>query len=200
MKSRLRKYFISGLIIFLPLALTINLLILTFNVADGWLGRYIEPYFSREFGFYFRGISILICILFILLIGFFASNFLGRRLVPFFEGLLLRIPVFKQIYPAFKEMSMFIFSAHEKLSYQRVVLVEYPRKGLFSYGFLTSDAHEKISKVASAELCYVLIPTTPTPLSGFTILVPKRELIYPDITIEEALKIIVSGGIVNNNK
>ena len=110
MLKRIQHYFVSGLIVFLPLVLTIKLLFLTFNIADGFLGKYIEPYFSREFGFYFRGLSLLICIFLIIFIGFLVSNFIGKRLHPFFEQLLLKLPFFKQVYPAFKEISLFLFS------------------------------------------------------------------------------------------
>jgi len=194
--NRLKRYFISGLVIFLPLALTVNLFMLTINLADGLLGRYIQPYFSREFGFYFRGLSILISFLLIFLIGFFASNFLGQRIYPFFEGLLLRLPFFKQVYPAFKEMTIFLFSREKKINFERVVIVEYPRKGIFSFGFLTNDASQKICEKTALDLCNVFIPTTPSPLTGFVILVPRRDIIFPEISVEEALRIIVSGGVV----
>ena len=117
MGNRLRRYFISGLIVFLPLALTINLLVLTFNIADGFLGKYLEPYFSREFGFYVRGISLFLCLFFIFFIGFLATNFVGQRFFPFLEKFLLRLPFFKQVYPAIKEISIFLFS-REKVSFE----------------------------------------------------------------------------------
>jgi uncharacterized membrane protein len=197
MGHRLRRYFISGLIIFLPLALTINLFVLTINLADGFLGKYIQPYFSREFGFYVRGLSLLIGILIIFLIGFLATNIFGKRLYAVFERLLLRLPFFRQVYPAFKEIAVFLFS-RDKATFKQVVMVEYPRKGVYSLGFLTSDISSKrITEKTRKELCSVLIPTVPTPLTGFMILVPQDELIFPDITVEEAIKMLVSAGVVN---
>ncbi len=193
--NKLKRYFISGLVAFLPLALTIKLLALTFSVADNFLGKYIEPYFSREFGFYFRGLSLFICLLLILVIGFLVSNFLGRRVYPLFERFLLRLPFFKQVYPAFKEVSLFLFSS-EKLNFRQVVLVEYPSREIYSIGFLTNDVPPKISGETSRELCYVFVPHTPSPLTGFLTLVPKDRLKFPDITVEEAIKIIISGGVV----
>ena len=193
--NKLKRYFISGLIVFLPLALTIKVFILTFNIADGFLGKYIQPYFSREFGFYFRGFSILICILLVLLIGFLVTNFLGRRLFPLFEKMLLQLPFFKQVYPAFKEISLFLFS-REQFNFRQVVLVEYPRKGIYSIGFFTNEVPKKIFDKTARELCYIFIPHTPSPLTGFLTLVPKDDLIFPDISIEEAIKIVVSGGVV----
>ena len=193
--NKLKRYFLSGLIAFLPLVLTIKLLFLAFYIADNFLGKYIEPYFSREFGFYFRGFSIVICLFLILLIGFLVSNFFGKRVFPAFEKLLLQLPFFKQVYPAFKEISLFLFS-REKFNFRQVVLVEYPRKGIYSIGFLTNEASKKVSEKTSRELCYVFVPHTPSPITGFLTLVPKEDLIFPDLTIEDAIKIVISGGVV----
>ena len=195
-KITFRRYFISGLIVFLPLALTAYLFVLTINMADSVLGKYIQPYFYREFGFYFRGLSILIFLCLIFLIGFLATNFLGRQIHLFFERIILRLPFFKQVYPAFKEIALFLFS-RDKTAFKQVVLVEYPRKGIYSFGFLTNDTSRKVSSHVSADLCNIFIPSTPSPLTGFLILAPRAELIFPDITVEDAIKMLVSGGVVN---
>ena len=196
MKNKLKRYFISGLIVFLPLALTVKLLVLTFNFADSFLGKYLAPYLSREFGFYVRGLGIVLCLLLILLIGFLATNFLGAKFFPLLEKGLLRLPFFKQVYPAFKEISLFLFS-RDKLAFKQVVLVEYPRVGLYSVGFLTNTTHKKISDKISPDLCYVFVPHTPSPLTGFLTIVPKKDLIFPDITIEDAIKVVISGGVIS---
>ncbi len=195
MGTRLKRYFISGLVIFLPLALTAFLLVMMINIADGLLGKYIEPYFLKEFGFYFRGLSIIICVLIIFAIGFFATNFLGRRITAFFERMLLQLPFFRQVYPAFKEMAIFLF-ARDRMTFQEVVLVEYPRKGIFSIGFLTNDKVNKISGKLRQDICSVFMPSAPGPLTGFIIFVSKRDLTFLDISVEEAIKVIVSGGVV----
>ena len=196
MLVKLRRYFLSGLIIFLPLALTVNLFVLLIQFADGILGRFIEPYFSREFGFYFRGLSIGISVLIILIMGFFATNFFGKALFIRLENLLLRLPFFKQVYPAFKEIAVFLFN-REKMTFQKVVLVEYPRKGIYSIGFLTNDTHQRVGAGIDGSFSNVFIPTTPSPLTGFLVLVRKEELIFPPLSIEEAIRLIVSGGVVN---
>ncbi len=198
MMNKLRGYFISGLIAFLPLMLTINLLLLAFNFADRALGKYIEPYFSREFGFYFRGLSILLCLVLILILGFFVNNFLGRKIYLRLERLLLNLPFFKQIYPALKEISLFVFSK-KRMNFRQVVLVEYPRKGIFSMGFLTNETHKKIvEKTPEKELCNVFVPHTPSPFGGFMIMAPKKDLIFLAMPVEEAIKIIVSGGVIKS--
>jgi len=195
MWSSFRKYFLSGLVIFLPLALTVYLFVLTISLADGLLGRFIEPYFSREFGFYYRGISIAVCILIITLMGFFAANFLGRKLHSIVEKMLLKLPFFRQVYPAIKEISLFLFS-RDRTTFKQVVFLEYPRKGLFSIGFLTKYESSKISEAVGQEVCNVFIPSSPGPLTGFIIMVPKKDLIFPEMSVEEALKFIISGGVV----
>ena len=196
MQSKIRRYFISGLIVFLPLALTAKLLVLTFNIADGFLGKYLGPYFLQEFGFYVRGISILLCLLLVLFIGFLATNFVGEKFFPLMEKILLRLPFFKQVYPAFKEISLFLFS-RDKLAFKQVVLVEYPRLGLYSVGFLTNTTHKKVSEKISEDMCYVFIPHTPSPLTGFLTIAPRKDLIFPEITVEDAIKVIISCGVIS---
>ena len=198
MGKKFRNYFISGLVIFLPLALTVNLFVLTFNISDGFLGKYIQPYFSREFGFYVRGLSILICVLLIFVIGFLGTNFLGRRLFPIAEGFLLKLPFFKQVYPALKEVFLFLFR-RDKLAFQKVVLVQYPRKGIYSIGFLTNATPKKICEKTLQELYSVFVPHTPSPLGGFLILFPREDLIFPEISVEEAIKFVISAGVVKTD-
>ena len=196
MWSRLRRYFVSGLVVFLPLALTVYLFILTLDVADSIFGKYIEPYFFREFGFYFQGISIVILLLIILLIGFLATNFFGRKIHNIFERVILKLPFFRQVYPAIKEISVFLF-ARERPAFKQVVLVEYPRKGVYSIGFLTSDTSRRLAQYMGKEMCNVFVPSAPGPLTGYVLMVPKEELAFPEVTVEEAVKLIVSGGVVN---
>lgn len=200
MLGRFRRYFFAGLAAFLPLMLTVYLIVITFNFADGILGKYLAPYFRREFGFYVRGIGIVLYIFIITFIGFLVSTFIDRRIYNFFEGLLLKLPFFKQVYPAFKEIASF-FIPNEKgkpASFKQVVLVPYPSKGLLTLGFLTNMAAKEINDQAHGEMCNVFIPSVPNPLTGFVVLVPKRDVIFMNnITVEGAFKFIVSGGVVN---
>jgi len=131
------------------------------------------------------------------LLVFFATNFFGKQLYHYFEGLLLKLPFFKQVYPAFKEISLFLFSG-ERLKFKQVVLIEYPRKGIFSLGFLTNEtAARAITEKIRQDLCHVFVPSAPGPLTGFLIMVPKKEVIYLDISVEQTIKLIVSGGVVS---
>ncbi len=197
MINRLKRYFISGLIVFLPLALTVNLFVLAVDFADGLLGKYLEPYFFEQFGFYFRGLSILIGIYIIILFGFFVTNFLGQRVFQYFEKLLIKLPFFRQVYPAIKEIAVFLFSSDRFKSFKQVVLVEYPRKGIYTFGFLTNDSADKICELTKKDMCNVFMPSAPGPFTGYVIMVPKKEIIFTNISIEEAVKFIVSGGVVN---
>jgi uncharacterized membrane protein len=195
MWNNIKKYFLSGLIVFLPIGLTIYVLILTVNFADKLFGNIFS-----QFGLSIaniRYVSIFLGIYMIVLIGFFTTNFLGRKIHDFFERLFLKLPFFKQVYPALKEMAIFLFTRERLASFKQVVLVEYPRKGIYSMGFLTNDSSRDIRESVNKELCNVFVPSTPSPLTGFTIMVPKKELIYTKISIEDAFRFIVSGGVVN---
>lgn len=197
MLHKLRKYFISGFVVFLPIALTVYFFVLTINITDGFLGRYLKPYFYEYFGFYFRGVGIFVTVCLIVVTGFFVTNFFGRRIHIYVEGIFLKLPFFKQVYPALKEMAIFLFSQDQVKSFKQVVLVEYPRKGLYSYGFLTNETPVKICGKVKKELCNVFVPNSPSPFTGYVVLVPKDEIIFTDVTIEDAVKFIASAGVVN---
>jgi len=109
---------------------------------------------------------------------------------------IVKLPFFKQIYPAIKEIAVFLFS-RDKLAFKNVVIVEYPRKGLYSFGFLTNESNQRLCKLTNQDLCNVFIPSAPGPITGYVIMVPRKDLIMTDIPIDEAVKFIVSGGVVN---
>ena len=178
MMNRLRRYFISGLVVFIPLALTVYLFVLAIDFADGLLGKYLEPYFFEQFGYYFRGLSILIGISIIILFGFFVTNFLGQRVYQYFEKLLVKLPFFRQVYPAIKEIAVFLFSSDRFKSFKQVVLVEYPRKGIYAFGFLTNDSADKICELTKKDLCNVFMPSAPGPLTGGGVMVPRDNRNY----------------------
>jgi len=193
---RIRRYFLSGLVIFLPLALTVYLFVLTINFSDGILGKFLKPFFLQYIGFYPRGISIIIGFLAILLIGFLATNYFGRKLHSFFERIVVKLPFFKQVYPAIKEIALFLFT-RDRLAFRQVVMVEYPRPGIYSFGFLTNETCRKACELTGKELYSVFIPSAPGPFTGYVIMVPKKQVIITDFSVEETIKYIVSGGVVN---
>ncbi|MFP4473537.1 MAG: DUF502 domain-containing protein [Candidatus Omnitrophota bacterium] len=199
MWHNLRKYFISGLLAFLPLALTVYLFIWTIWFADGLLGKYIQPLLMKFLGFYIPGLGLIAAVLMIILIGVVATRFFGGRIQMMIDKLALRLPFFKQVYPAFKEIANFFFSRN-RLSFRQVVIIEYPRKGIYSFGFLTNESSERLKKLTREDICNVFISSSPSPLTGFVIMVPKKDIIETDLTVEEAAKFVVSGGVVNPNK
>ena len=195
MFNNLKKYFLSGLVVFLPIALTTYVFFLTMDVADTFFGK-IFSRFGLSLG-NIRYVSIFLGIYLIIVIGFVTTNFLGRKIHGFFERLFLRLPFFKQVYPALKEMAIFLFTRERLATFKQVVLVEYPRKGIYSMGFLTNDTSRDLREAAGKDLCNVFIPSSPGPLTGFTVMMPKKDIIYTKISIEDAFKFIVSGGVVN---
>jgi uncharacterized membrane protein len=166
--------------------------------VEGFFSKVVEPYFYESFGFYFYGLSIIVGVYLVVLIGFLVTNILGKKVYEFFERMLIRLPFFKQVYPALKEMAMFLFSRDRMNSqFKKVVIIEYPKKDIYSFGFLTNDAALHISEKANKELCNVFIPSSPSPLTGFAVMIPRKNIIVVDITVEEAFKFIMSGGVVN---
>lgn len=192
-----RKYFLTGLLIVLPVLVTIYLFIQLFAFFDNILGRYISRLTIAYFDVKIPGLGLLVFIFLIFVTGFFATNFLGRKLFLYFESFWFKFPLIKKIYPAAKQMTHFLFGQKIKGQIQKVVLVEYPRKGIYVVGFVTNGADKEIQDKARKELLNVLIPTVPNPLTGFLIHVPREEVVYLDMSVEEAVKMIVSGGVLN---
>lgn len=196
MFGRLKKYFFSGLAVFLPVALTLYVCIWILNFAEGIFGRYLKAFFIQNYDFYVWGLGIVVLVSLVLLTGFIVANYFGRSFHLIAERILLRIPVMGTIYPAFKEISKFLLEERPALAGQ-VVLIEWPRKGVRTVAFLTNTTDRRISDRIGTDMINVLVPTVPNPLSGFIAIVPREEVIFLDITIEEALKVVVSGGVVN---
>lgn len=196
MLTKLRKYFISGLLAFLPLALSVFLFIWVIGKADGLLGKYLQPVMIKYLGFYIPGLGLILGVLCIVLIGFVVTRYFGRKIQGAVEKILSKLPFFKQVYPAIKEIADFFF-ARGKLKFNTVVIVEYPRKGIYSFGFLTNDSSDKINNATKNELCNIFVPSAPGPLTGFVFMVPKKDVIITDVTVEQAVRFIMSGGVVN---
>lgn len=205
MWNKLRNYFISGLIIFLPMALTIYLFIITLGFVDRRIAEFIKPIMTEKYGYIYEGwnrfvihfLFVVIWVFLIIMIGVLTRHFLGKKIYSYFERIFANLPFFKQVYPAFKEMVIFLFPRENVVTFKQVVLVEYPRKGIYSIGFLTNDAPKETMEKTKLDMCNVFIPTSPSPLTGFTTIVPRTDLILLDMAIEGAFKFIISGGVVN---
>ena len=195
MFGRLKKYFFSGLAVFLPLVLAIYVFVWLMNFVESLLGKYLKPFFLEYYDFYFWGLGILILVLLILFSGFLITHYFGKVIHRMTEKIVLKVPLLGAIYPAFKEISKFFFQ--EKARFEKVVLVEWPCKGAYVIGFVTNPTSPRISGKVGQKLSNVMIPKVPNPLTGFMIMIPD-DLITPlDITVEEAVRMIVSGGVIN---
>ena len=188
--SKLRNYFITGVVVLIPIGITLYLTLFIIQISSKLIPREINP--NNYIPFNIPGVEILISILLITLIGSLSLSFLGRKLLRFVNSVLTKIPILRTIYSAVGQMtSTFTQSRGNK---KNVVLVEYPKKGCWAVGFATKDNTGEITKKLQKDLVNVFIPTTPNPTSGFLLMFPKDEIIYLDMSFEEASKFIVSAG------
>ena len=192
--NKLRKYFITGLVVVVPVFLTVYVLVFVFRFTDNILGRFLNVYFKNTLGFYIPGLGVLIFILLILLVGFLANRYIGKRIFPLIDRWFSNLPLVRNIYPTFKQVISFIL-AQKEFGFKKVVLVEYPSKGIWSLGFLTNEEFLKLSQISNKAIVSIFMPTSPGPFTGVVIFVAKEDLQFPDISITDAFKIIISGGV-----
>jgi uncharacterized membrane protein len=194
--NRLSNYFLRGLITLLPLLVTIWLLWFMYSFLDGILGNIIALFVGHTL----PGLGFVLIILIILITGYFAAHIFGAKLFQLGEQLLFHVPIVKNIYSAAKQVNE-VFSIQKGTEELRhACLIEYPRKGLFTIGFITSDACEEVEKKAKGKLINVFVPNTPTPATGFLVMVPAQEVTILDMKIEEAFKYVISGGVLQPAK
>ena len=192
----MKKYFITGLLIWIPLAITVWVLTLIVRTMDQsllLLPETLRP--EHVLGFYIPGIGALLTILVVLLTGLVAANIVGQRMVRFWEALLARIPVVKSIYYSVKQISDTLFSGSGE-AFRKVLLVRYPHPEAWAVAFLTGTPAESVSAMTGEELVSVFIPTAPSPVNGFFFFVKRKDVIELDMNVDEALKYIVSMGVV----
>ena len=187
---RLRNYFITGAIVLIPIGITIYLSLFIIKLSSSFLPQKINP--NSYLPFDIPGIEILITIILITLIGSLSLSFLGKKFLELFNNLLKKIPVLRTIYSAVGQLTeSFTQSEGSKKS---VVILEYPRKGIWVVGFATKENKGEISDKTKEKLVNVFVPTTPNPTSGFLLMVPKQDLIYLNMSFEDASRFIVSAG------
>jgi uncharacterized membrane protein len=187
---RLRNYFITGAIVLIPIGITIYLSLFVIKISSSLLPKTINP--NNYLPFDIPGIEILITIILITIIGGLSLSFLGKKFLEIFENLLKRIPILRTIYSAVVQLTE-SFTTSEG-SQKSVVILEYPRKGIWVVGFATKENKGEISKKTKEELVNIFVPTTPNPTSGFLLMVPKKDVTYLDMNFEEASRFIVSAG------
>ena len=191
--ARLRNYFITGIIVLVPLGFTLYLTLFLISISSKLIPGEINP--NSYLPFSIPGLEIAISIIIITLIGFISLSFIGKRILKLINDLLKKIPFLRTIHSAVGQMTESF--ANKKGKKKTVVLVQYPSKGSWAVGFATKDNKGEISKKINDKLVNVFIPTTPNPTSGFLLMFPKKEVIYLDMSFEEASKFIVSAGTSN---
>ena len=187
---KLRNYFFTGVVVFIPIGITLYLTVFIIKISSKLIPKEINP--NHYLPFSIPGLEVIVSVILITLIGYLSLSFIGRKFLLFVNDLFKRIPILRTIYSAIGQMTQsFAKSSNKK---KRVVLVEYPRKGSWAVGFATKDNTGEITKKTGQNLVNVFVPTTPNPTSGFLLMFPKDEVIFLDMTFEEASKFIVSAG------
>ena len=193
--SRIRNNFIAGVVALIPIGITLYLTLFIIKLSEKLIPKGINP--NNYLPFDIPGLEILIALILITLVGWISLSFLGKKVFELFNNILKKIPILRTIYSAIGQMTE-SFTKNQK-DQSSVVLLEYPRKGVWAVGFATNENKGVISTKVKEDLVNVFLPTTPNPTSGFLLMVPKKELIYLDVTFEQASKFIVSAGTSNIN-
>ena len=189
--ARLRNYFITGIVVLVPIGITLYLTKFFISVSSKLIPYNLNP--NNYLPFAIPGLEILLSVIFITLIGGISLSFIGKRILKFVNDLFKRIPILRTIYSAIGQMTESL-APNKRNNKKSVVLIQYPRKGSWAVGFATKDNKGEISRKTNSDLVNVFVPTTPNPTSGFLLMFPKEEIIYLDMSFEEASKFIVSAG------
>lgn len=193
--SRLRAWFLTGLLVTSPVLLTVYIIWLFVDIIDGWVADLMPPAFRDTIYTSIPGVGLIIGVVAITVIGAIAAGFFGRWLIKMGEKILNRMPIVSTIYGASKQILETVLTSQSD-AFRDVVLVEYPRKDLWVIGFVTGATKGEVSTTIADDTVNVFVPTTPNPTSGFLLFCPKSDLKYLDMNVEEAVKLVVSGGIV----
>ena len=188
--SKIRNNFIAGVVVLIPIGITLYLTLFFIRISGNIVPKEINP--NNYLPFNIPGLEILIALIFITIIGWISLSFLGKKFFELFNNILKKIPILRTIYSAIGQMTESFTKSDNKQ--KSVVLLEYPRKGLWALGFATKENHGVIKNSVNEELINVFVPTTPNPTSGFLLMFPIEDVIDLDMTFEEASKFIVSAG------
>ena len=188
--STIRNNFIAGIVVLIPIGITLYLTLFFIKISSKILPKEINP--NHYLPYNIPGLEILISLIFITFIGWLSLSFLGKKIIDLLNNLLKKIPILRTIYSAIGQMTE-TFTQSDKKE-KSVVLVEYPRKGVWVVGFATKENKGQMSKKINEDLVNIFVPTTPNPTSGFLLMIPKKDIIYLDMTFEQASKFIVSAG------
>ena len=191
--AKLRNNFIAGIVVLIPIGITLYLTLFLIRISGKVIPKEINP--NNYLPIDIPGVEILIALLIITFIGWLSLSFLGKKFFELFNNILKKIPILRTIYSAIGQMTESLTKSDNKQ--KSVVLLEYPRKGVWAVGFATRENEGLIKNKINEELINVFVPTTPNPTSGFLLMVPKKDLIYLNVSFEQASKFIVSAGTTN---
>lgn len=199
--ARLRTYFLTGIVITAPIGITVYLTYVFVDFVDANVTPLIPARYNPEtyLPFSIPGMGLFVAVLVLILIGFFTANFLGRSFLSFGERIVNRMPVVRTIYMALKQIMETVL-AQSSTSFRDVVLVEYPRRGIWAVAFVTSEAKGEVAAQHNESMISVFLPTTPNPTSGFLLFVPKADLKFLDMSVEEGVKLVISAGMIWPNE
>ena len=193
--SSIRNNFIAGIVVLIPIGITLYLTLFIIRISGRIIPKEINP--NNYLPFNIPGVEIIIALLVITFIGWLSLSFLGKKFFELFNNILRKIPILRTIYSAIGQMTETFTKSDGKQ--KSVVLLEYPRKGIWAVGFATKENEGLIKNKVGEDIINVFVPTTPNPTSGFLLMVPKKELIFLDVSFEQASKFIVSAGTTNIN-
>lgn len=195
---RLRRYLLTGIVVTAPVTITIYLTYIFLTVIDSYVAKLLPVSIYEDF---IRHSSIsgvlglIVALSFFVFIGWFATNILGRFIIRIYEYVLDRMPVVRTVYGAIKQIFETIVTS-QSAAFRDAVMLEYPRKGVWSIGFVTGKTEGEVQRVTDHETVNVFVPTTPNPTSGYLLFVPKKDLVFLEMNVEEAVKLVVSAGII----
>lgn len=187
----LRNIFLTGLFLLVPIFVTLSIIIWLFNSVDAIFRNPLE----QLLGFPPIGIGVILTFLIILATGLISTNFFGKKIISFTEGILKKIPLVNTVYISMKQLTDTVFT-NQKNAFKSAVLIQYPSPGIFVIGFITADSPLEICSKIQKPMKSVFIPTTPNPTSGMLAMIPVEDIIFLDLSVEAAIKLIVSGGIL----
>jgi uncharacterized membrane protein len=195
--ARLRAYFLAGVLVTAPLAITFYIVWLIVSFVDDRVGGLLPQRYNPEtyLPFGIPGLGLVIAVAVLILVGALTAGYVGRIVVRLSDAALARMPVVRSIYGATKQVFETVL-AHKSTAFRQVCLVEYPRHGVWTLGFITGTTVGEVQERTSDEVVNVFLPTTPNPTSGFLLFVPRRDIILLDMSIEDGIKMVISGGIV----
>ncbi len=195
--GRVRAYFLAGILVTAPVAITLYLAWAVVDLIDNSVSKLLPEQYNpgNYMPFSVPGLGVVIVILTLMLIGAFTAGVIGRLVIRAGEGVLARMPIIRSVYAATKQIMETVL-ANQSAAFREVVLLEYPRRGIWTLGFISGETHGELRNLTADDVVNVFVPTTPNPTSGFLLFVPRSELHVLEMTVEEGIKMVVSTGIV----